>query len=267
MSLIGSIMINKSINSFFSKIFESIFFSFLKFVDFIHATIRFLRAVYAYIGSGPIKMYIILLIATSLFVVYKSWNYYNPSFYENILVEAHGMLFDIFVLGVIVSILNLRIERNYAVERLENEIEDFLEWEETEAYYRIRGCIYRLNKLGVSDIKLRGANLSNLNLRMVDLHNADLRDVNFSNSFLGVANFQRACLIGSNFSGANLQGAKFDKADLKNTNFNGVLNLEAHMLHNAYCLHGSTNIDPVIKAELMEKKPELFEYIHGIKGT
>jgi uncharacterized protein YjbI with pentapeptide repeats len=152
--------------------------------------------------------------------------------WHDIKVEANGMIFDLFVFGVLVSIYNgFRADKD-KIERLKEEIDDYRGWDEKEAMYRIIGIIKRLNKLGVSKIDLRKCFLHNADLIEANLQKADL-----SEAKLQGANFQRANLNEVEMSetildGANLQQVDFYKANLKAAQLQGA-NLRLATLNEA----------------------------------
>ncbi len=65
---------------------------------------------------------------------------------ENVFVKAHGMLFDILVIGILILFLSKLAEKRIANQRYLDEIDDFRDWESDEAAHRIAGNIRRLNK-------------------------------------------------------------------------------------------------------------------------
>ncbi|MCB0083104.1 MAG: hypothetical protein KDE47_19320, partial [Caldilineaceae bacterium] len=53
-------------------------------------------------ADNPIELALIVFFAAFLLVVSLSFPYYSFAFYENVLVEAHGMLLDLLIIGVFV---------------------------------------------------------------------------------------------------------------------------------------------------------------------
>ena len=141
-------------------------------------------------------------------------------FWGNILVEAHGMLFDLLVIGVFILWLNRLGERRQTIQRYREEIEDYLGWNEKEATYRIVGNIRRLNRESVSDIALSQAYLQGAKLGGADLHKADLWGANLHGAILLATDLCEADLIGANLRGANLHGAGLRGAKLGGARYN-----------------------------------------------
>ena len=211
-----------------------------------------------------------VLIVSTIVIIIASYSYYDKEFAENILVEAHGMLFDILVIGIFILSLNAlaekRIQKRFENRRYLDEIDDFRGWESKEAAHRIAGNLKRLKRngykgevdlskcyLGCVDLQkdglleyfskhLAGINLVKGNLCNVKLQGADLREANLQDAKLMsadlhgakliVANLQGARLIKADLQGANLTHAVLDDADLRRTNLQGAV-LEDAMLGNA----------------------------------
>lgn len=159
---------------------------------------------------------------------------------RDIVVEAHGMLFDILLFGIILAVYDRITRHKEDVQRYLEEIDDFRGWEGKEAMYRIVGNIRRLNRLGVTNVSLVDGNLSGANLLDVNLEGANLLRTNFQGSRMTRANLkmvqaEKANLEGiyaseSNFSGANLQEANLQGAELIAADLSGANLLKANLL-------------------------------------
>lgn len=238
----------------------------------------------------PVLIAVVVLIVATMWVILLSKKYYDASFGVNVLVEAHGMLFDIFVIGVFILWLNERGEKQRTIQRYHDEIDDFRGWDSPEAAYRIVGNIRRLNKLNVTNLNLAGCYLKEMDLNLVDLRGADLFSIKLQGAELERAKLQGAVLHlaelqdtrlhyahlqGANLDAANLEGAylintelqdaSFDWAILQDVNLNGTdlrgaKNLTAEQLASAKNPFRA-KLDPNLEAELTELKklnPELF---------
>jgi len=178
-------------------------------------------------------------------VMYFVNNHYQIT-WEEIFVEADGMVFDLIVFGVVLTIYeayreikekNERTvrERNEKIERLHEEIDDYRGWDEKEAMYRIVGAIRRLNKLGVSNI-----NLSSCYLVLAQLDNVNLQNANLSHANLYGAKFHNAHLEGAELRGANLNAIHLDNSHLNGAILRGANMNGAHLWQ--ACLEGA-NLD------------------------
>lgn len=176
-----------------------------------------------YLGARPVHVGIFVLIINS-FVVYALIFGFGFSsdgeFWKGILVEAHGMLFDIAIIGVLILWLNKKGEKRLEIQRYKDEIDDFRYWKSEEAMHRIVGNIRRLNKKGVSSIHLNECYLKNANLSGVTLQGAYLVNATLNGAILFSTNLRYADLRNANFIDANLHTADFREADLRLALFN-----------------------------------------------
>ncbi len=192
------------------------------------------------ISTRPIAVSSIVLVLCSILVFSLSWQYYNHSFWENILVEAHGMLFDLAILGVLVLWLNKKGEgklklsqegakRDAKIQRYQEEITDFATWQSDEAKFRILGNIRRLNKLGVSVIDLRDCYLREANLSGLNLAGADLSRCDLTNAIISRVDAQGADFCFANLYGARILDTNFKKAIFFNSKLNNCLLLRTNL--------------------------------------
>jgi hypothetical protein len=141
---------------------------------------------------------------------------------KDILVEVHGMWFDILVLGIFLTILNVVTERRREIRREigrhEEELRDFSRWTEPEGILRKAGIIRRLQNLQpvveLNRIRLDGVRLQTVkNTRFFDciLDGADFQGMSLCN-----AHFASCSFNGANFAYAKLSGALFNWAKNEN---------------------------------------------------
>ncbi len=170
-------------------------------------------------------------------------------FYENILIEAHGMLFDLLIIGILLVWLNKNGEKQLRIKRYSEEIDDYRHWKSEEATYKIIGNIKRLNKDKITQIELYNAYLRAANLNYVDLTgsnmnyvvmdeatliNSSLNRVRLNQASLKNAKINKAELKSSFLGGANCEGASMIKCDLENaqlikTNLKGAFLMDANL--------------------------------------
>lgn len=170
---------------------------------------------------------LIILIIDSL-----TGDLFNLSFWNNVLVEAHGMLMDIVLFGIILTLYERLTDKHREIERLHEEIDDYRGWNEPEAMYRIVGCIKRLNKKGVTDINLTDCFLNGANLRGVNFNGAILIGLDFRGADLSYANLEKSDLSNANLEGVKLISTNLKDATLLSTNLNGA-NLDKAKLQGA----------------------------------
>lgn len=162
---------------------------------------------------------IVLVLVAGLIISLSLPHYSMPvtHFYENILVEAHGMIFDLLVIGILLVWLNKVGEKRLRIRRYQEEIDDFRHWINEEASFRIAGDVKRLNKDDVFSIDLYNCYLKNVNLNYVNLTNSNMNYVNLEDSSL-----QNAILNNVRLNQANLQNVKLQGAKLKNAQLSGA---------------------------------------------
>lgn len=151
----------------------------------------------------------------------------EEAFTENILVEAHGLFFDLFVFGVILTLYENFRDKKDRMERYREEIEDYCGWNEKEAVFRVVGIIKRLNREGQTSINLQKCYLEGASLRKASLAGADLSQANLKNAVLSQADLSKANLARTNLAGANLSGANLQGANLLNAILTGA-KVESH---------------------------------------
>jgi uncharacterized protein YjbI with pentapeptide repeats len=185
---------------------------------------------------------------------FKTNNLFSADFWNNVLVEAHGMYLDILLFGIILTRFERASDTHHENKRWQEEITDFQKWNEAEAMFRIVGNIKRLVRNGITNIdleycylayanlqevnlrgcQLTGTNLKNADLSFTDLSNAMLIGVDFSGAMLAGVNFQNSKCDISDFEGAFLGGANFMGVDLSSCGFENAKFNSATILENAF---------------------------------
>lgn len=184
--------------------------------------------------AHPARFFLLAALLWGGFMCFLNYKDGAEFSWHDLLVEANGMVFDLLVFGVLLSIYEKLREKRDKIERLHEEIDDYRGWDEKEAAFRIAGAVKRLSRLGVSEIKLFGyflqkadlvgirlweanlayANLQEANLRGACLWKASLAGANLIEANLAGADLRKASLIGANLRGAYLQGATLQGVDL-----------------------------------------------------
>lgn len=207
-----------------------------------------------------------------------TWGLYSQSFFENVLVEAHGAVLDLLIVGVILYWFERRRSRRDQIERLEEELADLRLYRAPDAPYRTLGTIRRLlaldhsRPLQISEMTLSHLELKDLSLFECNMHatvftDSRIKNVRFENCsldaaiFAGVimehtqltgsslkrAKFQNAKLNGLNLTSCQIQNADFTNATLRSANFKG-LDCKGVVFKNADLTStnfiGAINLDP-----------------------
>lgn len=201
--------------------------------------------------TSPVRFYLVGFIACFLLVgffdLYFIFDIDQGQFpfgeeWDNIVVESHGLLFDLFVLGILLAIYD-RIKENRRQEEEETsvinryleELDDFRPWKSEESKYRIRGIVKRLMTKGYTNIDFRYLDLKEIELENARLSKAHLLETDFSGAKLIGANFQEATIYSSyfltketllskaDFSNARIYGSKFNDAYLLDADFSNAI--------------------------------------------
>jgi BTB/POZ domain-containing protein KCTD9 len=235
----------------------------------------------------PILTSFLVLICLSFLVLGLSYPYYRDDFHEmysQVLAEAHGMLFDIAVIGILIFWLNKNGEKRQRIRTYKDEIDDFRLWESEEAAYRTVGNVKRLNRHNIYDINLVNCylvktnlnhvilkeanlnygNLSSANLIESNLENARLNQTNLENANLNQANLIGAYASGANFKDAYLIKANLEKAFLIKANFKNAFLMEAN-LNGAYLNGADLENANLYKADLRNAIGLTLEQIASVK--
>ncbi|HEV8514230.1 MAG TPA: pentapeptide repeat-containing protein, partial [Cyclobacteriaceae bacterium] len=131
----------------------------------------------------PLLTSTIVLISVAVIVLSLSMGYYISDFHNfwgQVLAEAHGMIFDIAVIGILIFWLNQNGQTRQQIRTYKDEIDDFRLWESEEAAFRTVGNIKRLNRHKINEINLVNCHLSRTNLSHVNLKASNLNSANLS---------------------------------------------------------------------------------------
>ena len=197
---------------------------------------KLLKKSFDYLSAKPVRFF--LTAALLWMIIMCVLNVLNGIQWKDILVEANGMAFDLLVFGVLLSLYDALRDKKDKIERLHEEIDDYKEWPEKEAKFRIMGAVRRLIKEGEKKLNLRNCyledtsfadwNLSKTHFDMANLLQAKFYQTvligsTFQDAKLNNAAFYSADLTGADFSGANLEGVVFSNSNLSNVNLEGAI--------------------------------------------
>lgn len=217
------------------------------FPSYWYAKLKHNKAInkfYSQMIVNPILIYVFVFMVSSIIVISFTTYYfeYNHAFLENLLVEAHGVLFDILVIGIFVHLLNKNSDKYRQNQKYKDAIDDLRGIQNIETSRKIVRLIRKLNmnkahKIDLSNCYLKGENLTGIklsgaNLNMTNFENAILRNVDFSavdmrDSIVKNVSLENARLAFTNlsfldFSGCNLAGTKFSSCEYNRTKFSGA---------------------------------------------
>jgi BTB/POZ domain-containing protein KCTD9 len=205
-----------------------------------------------YVVERPLLTAFLVLVLVTLVVVGLSLPYYldeSGDFWGQVLAEAHGMIFDIAVIGIMLYWLNERGEIRQRIRNYQDEIDDFRQLESAEASYRTVGNIKRLNRHHVTQINLVNSCLPRTNLNYVNLKGSNMNSANLSNSTLIESNMEGARLNQANFENSNLNQVCLRCAYASGANFKDAFLIKAQ-LGNALLIKANFNNAYLMEADL-----------------
>ncbi|WP_246070048.1 pentapeptide repeat-containing protein [Mangrovivirga cuniculi] len=206
------------------------------------------------IPENPILTASLVLLGASLVVFLLSFDYYltHPdAFREAILAEAHGMLFDLAIIGILLYWLNQKGEERQRIKTYKDEIDDFRLWESDEAAFRTVGNIKRLNRHKIYNINLVNTHLARTNLNYVILKGSNLNNSNLSGSKLIESNLENARLNQTDFENANLNQANLQKAYASGAIFKDAFMIKANF-RGAFLIKADFNNGFLMESDLRE---------------
>lgn len=190
------------------------------------------------------KLYIYILISVIALTVLLFLDFYLKIDYKDIIVEAHGLLMDVLLFGIVLTIYDSVTEKKRKIDSLEEQLQDYKGWNEKQASIRLISIFRRLRKLGVNQIDLSYSyledvffdndfSMENVNFSHSQLVHCRLIDVSFVNSQLIGTHIRYSALSIVDFTGSSLCNAyfrntrsfhkiNFTNADLRNASLKNI---------------------------------------------
>ncbi|MBY0425751.1 MAG: pentapeptide repeat-containing protein [Cytophagales bacterium] len=195
-------------------------------------------------------------------------------YYQNVLIEAHGIIFDLAFIGILILWLQKNGERQQRIRRYLDEIDDFRFWKSEESAYRAMGNIKRLNRDKIYKIDLSHSYLQNTNLNYVNLSGSNLNSANLSHCYLISSNFSNARLNQANMEGCHMNNTNLSDAFLSGGNFMNASLIKGN-LYNANCIMANFENTFLMEADMRNsnllgtnlKNANLYKTdLRGVKG-
>ena len=205
-----------------------------------------IKILYKKITQSKTNLFIGLSICCLLIVSFLDLFDNNFSFHD-ILVESHGLVFDLFIFGILLTTYETLSSRQEKIDRYKEEISDYKFWKSEESMYRTRGLIKRLVELNEKELDLSFCYLSTDKSlsQYKDMRNwkftgatldesfymlCDMSNCNFYMAKLQESSFDQVNLTNCNFGATNLLGTEFSSCDLTNCKFENAAVLEHNWL-------------------------------------
>lgn len=149
----------------------------------------------------------------------STWGLYNRDFFENLLVEIHGTIIDIFIVGIILYWFEQRREKQETLIKLENKLENLKYYRGQDSAIIFYATLRHLISLNRKKVSIPEANLSNLNIKNLMLSSSNLIATNFSKSHLYTVKLIECNLEASQFIDTIFTKVEFQNVNLKRSKF------------------------------------------------
>jgi len=224
---------------YYNVIFYSVSCLLVLSVPFFYDSLRRLASrLNISISNSKTNLFVALLLVAILVAIVMDLfdSEFSP---HDIIVEYHGLVFDLFIFGVILTVYESRRSKKDKIDRYREEIDDYRFWHSEESLHRIKGLIKRLDKLNVSFIDLShcqliearwfsqyksmrwifsGADLTESVFLMVDMQKSKFLVTTLTN-----ATFVEVNLMDCNFGSAKMLGVRFEKCNLNGVDFGSAV--------------------------------------------
>jgi uncharacterized protein YjbI with pentapeptide repeats len=188
--------------------------------------------------KNPLKTVIAITIiaAISIFLVCANWNWvsstifpntilgvYRKEFWENVLVEMHGMILDLVVVGILIFWLDSRRAIKSEIHRQLEDLVDYASLDSPEVNLKKIGHIKRLNSVGVKCFNVQNLTLSEVALSGVSVENSKMIGLKISGGKVSSSEFINVQMRSSDFENCTIRNAKFEASNLLKSKFKGAV--------------------------------------------
>jgi len=196
-----------------------------------------------------ISLIVFIVIGSVVFIVTLFLGKYTDNgFLENLLVELHGMVFDLLLIGILVTFFLKLAQRKESVQKYLDELDEIQNLTTEKETRRKRELILTLSKFGKKNLNLTHYYLQNINLSKIKLAGAKLSFAHLQEAILWKAQLQEAHLDGAQLQAAYLSEANLQKANLEDAN------LQASILVGARLKGANLQKANLLKANLLKAK-------------
>ena len=183
-------------------------------------------------ADRPVVISLFVFFILTILVFSLSFNLYRydfDNFWREVLAEAHGMLFDIAIIGILIYWLNERGQIRQAIRTYIDEIDDFRNWKSEEAAFRTVGNVKRLNRHKIHEFNLSHCHLAHTNLSYVHLEQSNLNQADVSYAMMIECRLQECRLNQTCFSHSNLNQAQLYQAHANGSSFEEAYLIKANL--------------------------------------
>lgn len=144
---------------------------------------------------------------------------YNRTFWEGFLVELHGIVFELTIIGVLIVWLDSRRNKSGHISRLKEDLQDYSTLDSPETNVKKLGHIKRLNEHNVKEIDVLNLVLNDMIINRVSIERSRLIGLEAVNSSIVNSEFKSMRMRSSNFTGGTIKSTRFDNCDLLKSKF------------------------------------------------
>lgn len=148
---------------------------------------------------------------------------YRREFWENYLVELHGMVLELAVVGGLIIWLDSRRVGRSEIKRQLEDLSDYALLDTPEINLKKVGIIKRLNDAGVNSFNVLNLSLFGMLLNKVEVRGGKLIGLKVSHGFIKGSVFKDVMMRSSNFEGCDLKNTNFSGSNLLKSNFSGAI--------------------------------------------
>ena len=231
--------------------------------------------------ANPTQIGIVIFLLFTALIIRLSGGYYlKPNFGENIIVEAHGMLMDLLIIGVITLWLNEKGRKKIEINRNKYDIAIFKDWKSETSAFLILKAIVQLNHLKIFVIDISRTNLKWLKhlwrIRIIRgscswavfdgigiagcvFDGSDFFKASFKKTLISESFFKGCDMTESNFDYAQIISADFSNAILQNTSFEETKLCKFVNFSQANLSRSNLLTAKYIDAEMLSKASSLYD--------
>jgi len=166
-------------------------------------------------------------------------NYSCKEIVENIYPEIYGLLFDVILFGIVISIYQISRDKKEAIESEEDQIDDFRGWKSNEASHRILGSVKRLQRLGKTQINLTSCFFQEVILKDLCIEDSNLTGLTLLKTKLFNNTFYKIESNSINCRDSTIYGTSFQEGEiyfnLHNTDFFSSLLQKINLRASSFC--------------------------------
>jgi len=178
----------------------------------------FISVIKTHVINSSLKLSIIILLIYGSVLYYLDINKdeFFDDFQQNILVEAHGLLFDLIIIIIIFEAIKRQIFNNNKIKRLENNLSDYkiltTLGQKSIIINTLRElCDIKSVHIDVSGLDLSEAKLDDLKFSVTDFSRSNLSRATFLFTKFHYCDFSETTLYDCDFSGSTIRFSKFEK--------------------------------------------------------